>query len=122
MITSCTSSAFRPARSTAALMAVAPSWAEVNGLRTPCMPPMGVRATEAMTISDDDMAILDWRSLGDPHYRPYGPHPGAKGPIGTIRMARPPLPWHSHRPGDRNVTGMEWALSREGRVLRGTRD
>src|SRR5690606_8286470 len=50
MITSWTSSALMPARSTAARMAVAPSSWAASPDRLPIMAPMGVRAAETITI------------------------------------------------------------------------
>ncbi|GAB1413536.1 hypothetical protein MASR1M97_22720 [Candidatus Desulfobacillus denitrificans] len=50
MITSSTCSGLRPARSTAARMALAPSWAQVSEAKSPWKPPIGVRAAETMTI------------------------------------------------------------------------
>ena len=53
MITSCTSSGFSPLRSTAALIAVAPSWEALSAENMPCMPPIGVRAMAVMTTGSD---------------------------------------------------------------------
>src|ERR1041384_5576033 len=51
-MTSSTSVGFSLARSTAAFTAAAPSCAAERGDSTPCMPPIGVRAIEVMTMSD----------------------------------------------------------------------
>ena len=48
--TSLTASPVMPARSTAALMATAPSWCAATALKSPSMPPMGVRAADTMTM------------------------------------------------------------------------
>jgi hypothetical protein len=60
MMTSSTCSGFRPARSTAALIATLPSWAQVIEAKSPMKPPMGVRAAETMTMGSDMM--LPFRS------------------------------------------------------------
>src|SRR5882757_4693281 len=65
MMTSSISSALRPARSTVALIATLPSWLADREENTPSMPPMGVRATEAMTMGSWDMAIpTGWGNSG----------------------------------------------------------
>ena len=53
MITSSTCSGLRRARSTADLMATAPSCGVVRLARSPWKPPSGVRATETMTTGSD---------------------------------------------------------------------
>jgi hypothetical protein len=50
MITSCTSSAATPARSTAARMATAPRSPAASDAKSPERPPMGVRAAPTMTM------------------------------------------------------------------------
>ena len=55
--TSSTASPGTPARSTAALMATAPSSQAARPARSPSRPPMGVRAAETMTMGSD-MAVL----------------------------------------------------------------
>src|SRR6516164_8263070 len=50
---SSTASPGTPARSTAALMAVAPSSHADSAAKSPSMPPMGVRAAETMTMESD---------------------------------------------------------------------
>ena len=51
--TSLTASPVTPARSTAALMATAPSWCAASAAKSPSMPPIGVRAAETMTMESD---------------------------------------------------------------------
>jgi hypothetical protein len=53
MMTSSTCAGFKPARSTAALMATLPNWAQVREAKSPMKPPMGVRAAETMTMGSD---------------------------------------------------------------------
>ena len=53
--TSSTASPGTPARSTAALMAAAPSSQAASEAKSPNMPPMGVRAAETMTMDSDMM-------------------------------------------------------------------
>src|SRR5436190_11666808 len=53
MNTSCTSFGGTPARSTAALTAVAPSWVAGTSAREPPKLPMGVRTAETITTSRD---------------------------------------------------------------------
>src|SRR3982751_5436712 len=48
--TSSTASPVMPARSTAALIATLPSWCAASALKSPSMPPIGVRAAETMTM------------------------------------------------------------------------
>ena len=60
-MTSSTLSAAMPARSTAALMATAPSWAAVRLVKSPWKPPIGVRAAETMTIGS--LALLIRKSF-----------------------------------------------------------
>src|SRR3546814_6633390 len=55
---SCASSGLRPERSTAALIAYAPSWLAVKPDSEPSSPPMGVRAMPVMTTGSDDMGEL----------------------------------------------------------------
>ena len=56
--TSSTASPGTPARSTAALMATAPSSHAASDAKSPSMPPIGVRAAETMTIGSAMMKLL----------------------------------------------------------------
>src|SRR5262245_53875803 len=56
MITSSTASPGRPARSSTARLAAAPSWAAVMSLKSPRKPPMGVRAALTITMESLFMA------------------------------------------------------------------
>src|SRR5882724_6832086 len=58
MMTSCTCSGFMPARSSAARMAAAPSCGAVKSLSSPCIAPIGVRATETITIGSVAMTSV----------------------------------------------------------------
>ncbi|NKC14347.1 MAG: hypothetical protein GKR94_19845 [Gammaproteobacteria bacterium] len=44
-------------RSRAALMAAAPSWEALRGLKAPWNPPMGVRAAPVITIASDMITV-----------------------------------------------------------------
>src|SRR5476649_2742988 len=54
-----------PARSTAALMATAPSSHADSAEKSPSMPPMGVRAAETMTMDSDMEGSLVWREMSE---------------------------------------------------------
>src|SRR5262245_49234541 len=56
--TSLTSSAARPARATAALMAVLPSSGAASGASAPWKPPIGVRAMPTMTMGSCAMEVI----------------------------------------------------------------
>src|SRR6201985_1909181 len=60
---SSTASPGTPARSTAALMATAPSSHADSAAKSPSMPPMGVRAAETMTRESDMEGSLVWREM-----------------------------------------------------------
>ena len=65
---SLTASPVMPARSTAALMAMAPSWCAASELKSPSKPPIGVRAAETMTMGS---------FMEDP-FQPAGPAPAVE--------------------------------------------
>ena len=62
--TSLTSSAFKPARSTAALMAALPSCGAVSGAKAPWNPPMAVRAMPTMTMGSCAACAMGCASRG----------------------------------------------------------